>query len=87
MIGYAGKMVLPFLPLSIAFKDVQYFVDTPPVIFITMLLLSCDYVYCWQGCQLRNLNVLLSRRWKNMVRTRKIYNCSAISRELLGQES
>jgi hypothetical protein len=46
MIGYAGKMVLPFLPLSIAFKDVQYFVDTPPVIFITMLLLSCDYVYC-----------------------------------------
>ncbi|CAI8614747.1 unnamed protein product [Vicia faba] len=25
-----GKMVLPFLPLSIAFKDVQYFVDTPP---------------------------------------------------------
>ncbi|XP_004508092.1 pleiotropic drug resistance protein 3-like isoform X2 [Cicer arietinum] len=25
-----GKMVLPFEPLSIAFKDVQYFVDTPP---------------------------------------------------------
>ncbi|KAL5065215.1 hypothetical protein RYX36_026952 [Vicia faba] len=25
-----GKMVLPFLPLSIAFKDVHYFVDTPP---------------------------------------------------------
>ncbi|PNY08471.1 pleiotropic drug resistance protein 3-like, partial [Trifolium pratense] len=25
-----GKMVLPFLPLSIAFNDVQYFVDTPP---------------------------------------------------------
>ncbi|KAH1243467.1 Pleiotropic drug resistance protein 3 [Glycine soja] len=25
-----GKMVLPFEPLSIAFKDVQYFVDIPP---------------------------------------------------------
>ncbi|OIW00175.1 hypothetical protein TanjilG_29165 [Lupinus angustifolius] len=25
-----GKMVLPFEPLTIAFKDVQYFVDTPP---------------------------------------------------------
>ncbi|XP_027333867.1 pleiotropic drug resistance protein 3-like isoform X1 [Abrus precatorius] len=25
-----GKMVLPFEPLSIAFNDVQYFVDTPP---------------------------------------------------------
>ncbi|KAL2338895.1 hypothetical protein Fmac_013341 [Flemingia macrophylla] len=25
-----GKMVLPFLPLTIAFKDVQYFVDIPP---------------------------------------------------------
>lgn len=39
MVGYAGKMVLPFLPLSIAFKDVQYFVDTPPVNFIITLLL------------------------------------------------
>ncbi|KAF1867088.1 hypothetical protein Lal_00049516 [Lupinus albus] len=25
-----GKMVLPFEPLTITFKDVQYFVDTPP---------------------------------------------------------
>lgn len=25
-----GKMVLPFEPLTISFKDVQYFVDTPP---------------------------------------------------------
>ncbi|TKY54311.1 Pleiotropic drug resistance protein 3 [Spatholobus suberectus] len=25
-----GKMVLPFKPLTISFKDVQYFVDTPP---------------------------------------------------------
>ncbi|CAL0325454.1 unnamed protein product [Lupinus luteus] len=25
-----GKMVLPFEPLTVAFKDVQYFVDTPP---------------------------------------------------------
>ncbi|KAL1334319.1 hypothetical protein HN51_063249 [Arachis hypogaea] len=25
-----GKMVLPFQPLTIAFKDVQYFVETPP---------------------------------------------------------
>ncbi|KAK7291743.1 hypothetical protein RIF29_07126 [Crotalaria pallida] len=25
-----GKMVLPFEPLTIAFKDVQYFVETPP---------------------------------------------------------
>ncbi|KAK7388064.1 hypothetical protein VNO78_22868 [Psophocarpus tetragonolobus] len=25
-----GKMVLPFQPLTIAFKDVQYFVDIPP---------------------------------------------------------
>ncbi|KAK9288073.1 hypothetical protein L1049_016519 [Liquidambar formosana] len=26
----AGRMVLPFEPLAITFKDVQYFVDTPP---------------------------------------------------------
>ncbi|KAI9109270.1 hypothetical protein K1719_019893 [Acacia pycnantha] len=25
-----GKMVLPFQPLTVVFKDVQYFVDTPP---------------------------------------------------------
>lgn len=24
-------MILPFEPLSIAFKDVHYYVDTPPV--------------------------------------------------------
>lgn len=38
MVGHTGKMVLPFEPLTISFKDVQYFVDTPPVIFITTLL-------------------------------------------------
>ncbi|KAJ0092910.1 hypothetical protein Patl1_24754 [Pistacia atlantica] len=26
----SGRMVLPFEPLTISFKDVQYFVDTPP---------------------------------------------------------
>lgn len=37
MVGHTGKMVLPFEPLTIAFKDVQYFVDTPPVISTTTL--------------------------------------------------
>jgi len=41
--GHAGKMVLPFEPLTISFKDVQYFVDIPPVIIIPMLvvMISC----------------------------------------------
>lgn len=26
-----GKMVLPFIPLTVAFKDVNYYVDTPAV--------------------------------------------------------
>ncbi|EEF43175.1 ATP-binding cassette transporter, putative [Ricinus communis] len=29
-VGYIGRMVLPFEPLTMTFKDVQYFVDTPP---------------------------------------------------------
>jgi hypothetical protein len=32
VVGYAGRLVLPFEPLTIAFKDVQYYVDMPPVI-------------------------------------------------------
>jgi len=32
VLGYAGGLVLPFEPLTIAFKDVQYSVDMPPVI-------------------------------------------------------
>lgn len=28
----AGRMVLPFEPLSITFQDVQYYIDTPAVI-------------------------------------------------------
>lgn len=37
---YSGKMVLPFEPLTVAFKDVQYFVDTPPVINPTNLYID-----------------------------------------------
>ncbi|KAK3190018.1 hypothetical protein Dsin_029579 [Dipteronia sinensis] len=29
-----GRMVLPFVPLTITFTDVQYFVDTPPLILM-----------------------------------------------------
>ena len=32
VVGCTGRLVLPFEPLTISFKDVQYFVDTPPVI-------------------------------------------------------
>lgn len=32
VVGYAERLVLPFEPLTIAFKDVQYYVDMPPVI-------------------------------------------------------
>lgn len=28
---YAGKMVLPFEPLSMVFQDVQYYIETPLV--------------------------------------------------------
>ena len=31
MIVDTERMVLPFQPLTVAFKDVQYFVDTPMV--------------------------------------------------------
>jgi len=43
MFVHAGKMVLPFEPLAISFKDVQYFVDIPPVISILILFprISC----------------------------------------------
>nr|XP_029118044.1 pleiotropic drug resistance protein 3 [Elaeis guineensis] len=32
-----GRMVLPFIPLTIAFLDVQYYVDTPQVIMLQLL--------------------------------------------------
>ena len=45
MVGHIGKMVLPFQPLTIAFKDVQYFVETPPVISTTIYYYCHGYVY------------------------------------------
>lgn len=33
-----GSLVLPFEPLTISFKDVQYYVDTPAVIIIKVEL-------------------------------------------------
>lgn len=38
VVDHEGKMVLPFEPLTIAFKDVQYFVETPPVMSLTTTL-------------------------------------------------
>lgn len=38
MCGFTGDMVLPFEPLSVAFQDVQYFVDTPQVISLIDML-------------------------------------------------
>jgi hypothetical protein len=36
-INLAGRMVLPFEPLVMTFKDVQYYVDTPLVIMINLI--------------------------------------------------
>jgi hypothetical protein len=34
IIKFAGRVVLPFMPLAISFQDVNYYVDTPVVITI-----------------------------------------------------
>jgi hypothetical protein len=35
-VGYTEMMVLPFVPLTMTFKDVRYYVDTPPVSLTTV---------------------------------------------------
>jgi hypothetical protein len=35
-LGYTEMMVLPFVPLTMTFKDVRYYVDTPPVSLTTV---------------------------------------------------
>lgn len=48
-----GSLVLPFEPLSISFKDVQYYVDTPLVIIIKFEL-NVSYEVPKQGKKLVN---------------------------------
>ena len=36
IIKFAGRVVLPFVPLAISFQDVNYYVDTPVVITILL---------------------------------------------------
>ncbi|KAL9325717.1 hypothetical protein ACSQ67_006362 [Phaseolus vulgaris] len=55
-----GKMVLPFEPLSIAFKDVQYFVDVPPKI-------PKWWVWCYWICPTAwSLNGLLTSQYGDL---------------------
>lgn len=35
-LGYTEMMVLPFVPLTMTFKDLRYYVDTPPVSLTTV---------------------------------------------------
>jgi len=36
---FSGRMILPFEPLTVTFHDMQYYVDTPLVILIELVLL------------------------------------------------
>lgn len=44
--GFTGHVVLPFEPVTMTFQEVQYFVDTPPVIMYshTLHIVSRNFV-------------------------------------------
>lgn len=53
---FAGNMVLPFIPLTLSFEDVNYYVDTPVVMIYNlkknlffMIALSVTIHICLEG--------------------------------------